>query len=207
MRARGKKVLSCLRKQSSYIPNDVLIIGDAKRGDIGNTASKYAEAIFDNLKFDAVTLNPYMGYDSAKPFLDYSDKLSFFLALTSNPGNADFEKQKLADGDYLFQKVIKKIVEWNKFNNCGLVFGATNPQELEDNINLFGKLPILLPGIGTQGGSLEDIINIFKNNFYFSFILNISRALIYADNSSDFAHVTGKKLRSLNSEIKNILSS
>lgn len=200
----GIEGLQTLEKTLAEIPSDVLTIGDAKRGDIGNTSKMYAQSLFDHFNFDASTLHPYMGKDSVQPFLDFEDRLNFILVLTSNPGNADFEKQKLNSGKFLFQEVLEKVHEWNSSNNCGIVFGATNPEELEENIPGFKNLPVLLPGVGSQGGSLEEVVKIFQSNHNNNYIINISRALIYEDSSESFAFTAFEKLKEYNSIIKKI---
>lgn len=202
----GIKGLETLAKTITEIPSDVLIIGDAKRGDIGNTSKMYATFLFEHYNFDASTLHPYMGKDSVQPFLDFEDKLNFILVLTSNPSNEDFEKQKLSNGKYLFQEVLGKVNGWNSNNNCGIVFGATNPQELDENISSFNNLPVLLPGVGSQGGSLEDVVKIFQSHSNNNYLINVSRALIYADDSVNFAEVTYQKLEEYNSAISKIIS-
>ena len=195
----GVKGMESLLKTLELFTEDILIIGDAKRGDIGNTSQMYAEALFDHLKFDASTLHPYMGFDSVKPFLNYREKLNFILALTSNPSNSDFEKLKLEDGKYLYHKVIERVHDWNSAQNCGIVFGATNSYELSENINLIGNLPVLLPGVGAQGGSLEEIVKIFNLAEQEQYIVNVSRALIYADRSENFYKTAQKILKEYNS--------
>ena len=120
--SEGKVGLNNLEETLSFIPDDVLIIADGKRGDIGNTSHLYARSIFDHFKFDSATLNPYMGKDSLDPFLSYSEKLNFILVLTSNTGSEDFQKQRLQNGEFLFQNVLKKIHSWNSNLNCGIVF-------------------------------------------------------------------------------------
>ncbi len=182
----GKNGFENLEKTFSLIPDDILIIADAKRGDIGNTSKMYAQSIFEYFACDSITVNPFMGTDSIMPFLDYHDKLIFILALTSNPGSDDFEKLKLIDGSYLFQSVIKKVNEWNINNNCGLVFGATKSDDLIKNINLMQNLPVLLPGVGAQGGSLEDVIHTFKKSNRKNFLVNISRGIIYRSSDINF---------------------
>lgn len=198
--------LKTLEKTLAEIPSDVLIIGDAKRGDIGNTSRMYATSLFEHFNFDASTLHPYMGNDSVQPFLDFKNKLNFILVLTSNPSNSDFEKQKLSNGKYLFQEVLEKVNDWNTNNNCGIVFGATNPQELEENIPAFKNLPVLLPGVGSQGGSLEDVARIFQVHNNNNYLVNISRALIYTDSSESFAEVTSQRLDEHNAVISKINS-
>lgn len=194
----GSKGFDIIKKTLSFIPDDVITIADAKRGDIGNTSEMYAKSIYDYFGFDSVTLHPYMGKDSLQPFLNYSEKLNFILALTSNPGSSDFEKQILNDGSFVFQKVIKSIAEWNTNNNCGIVFGATNPDELNDNLELCSSLTLLLPGVGAQGGSYEDIMKIFSQHNRNNFIINLSRGLIYLSSGNDFIEKTEKEIIRLN---------
>lgn len=200
----GSRGIDNLYKTLELIPKNILTIADAKRGDIGNTSEMYAQSIFDHFNFDSVTLHPYMGYDSLEPFIKYHDKINFILALTSNKGSSDFEKLKLSDGNYLFQKVIQKANEWNGAGNCGIVFGATNPDELKENIDSFGKLSVLLPGIGAQGGSLEDVVSIFSAANNDDYLVNISRALIYCDSSEHFGKAVAKTLAGLNESIRTI---
>jgi orotidine-5'-phosphate decarboxylase len=200
----GLKGIENLISTRELIPKNILTIADAKRGDIGNTSQMYAESVFDNLNFDSITINPYMGFDSVEPFLNYSEKLIYILSLTSNYGSLDFEKQILSDGEYLYKRVIHKVNEWNTQNNCGLVFGATNLFELEESILSFNNLPILLPGIGTQGGSLTDVVKLFKKANYSNFLVNISRSLIYCDSSSDYASHIKKEINKLNQIIEHI---
>src|SRR3989339_1120645 len=201
----GLKGLDLLHESIQLIPSDILIIGDGKRGDIGNTSQKYAEMLYDEFKFDSATLNPYMGRDSLDPFLAYKSKLNFILALTSNPGANDFEKIKLADNSFLYQEVIKKVMLWNENNNCGLVFGANKKEELLNDIELIGNLPVLLPGVGAQGGSLEEIVKIFKQNRLPNFLINISRGIIYKSSAEDFADHARAELTAINKIITTIM--
>ena len=201
----GIKGFQTLEETIKLIPKDVLIIADAKRGDIGNTSMKYAESVFDYFKCDAVTLHPYMGLDSIQPFLDFKDKLSFILGITSNPSAANFEKQRLENGRFLYQEVIHKTNSWNANNNCGLVFGATNLDELKENIESFNDMPVLLPGVGAQGGSLEDVVNTFHRYDKTNYIINISRGLIYIDKSKDFGEKIKVTINNYNSKIKNLI--
>lgn len=202
--ARGFEVIE---KTIGLIPDDILIIADAKRGDIGNTSQMYASAVYDHFKCDAVTIHPYMGFDSVSPFLENRDKINFILALTSNKGADDFEKLRLADGSFLFQNVIKKVNEWNTNKNCGIVFGATQIDELLENIKHFNNLPVLLPGVGAQGGSLEEVIKTFKSNNRLNLLINCSRGIIYKDNSDKFAKAAKDEIIRLNAIVKNILGS
>jgi orotidine-5'-phosphate decarboxylase len=203
----GEEGLKTLSETISYIPSKALIIADAKRGDIGNTSRMYAKSIFEHFNCDAVTLNPLMGWDSLEPFLNYSDRLNFILALTSNKGANDFEKLKLDNGMLLYQQIIGKVKEWNLNNNCGIVFGATNSKELKENINSFGTLPVLLPGIGAQGGSLEDVLNSFVSVNRKSFLINVSRGIIYKSTGKDFAEKARGEILRLNNEIDKLLNS
>ena len=200
----GTEGFNSLKKTVDYIGNDVLLIGDAKRGDIGNTSTMYAEAVFNHLNFDAVTVHPYMGSDSVKPFLANPDKLVFILALTSNPGAADFEKMKLENGKYLYQQVIETVKTWNTAGNCGIVFGATQLEELKQNIDSFENLPVLLPGVGAQGGSFEDVCTTFKSIGKNRFMVNISRGLIYLSGGEDFGELANKEIIRFNNTAKEI---
>ncbi len=195
-----------LKKTIEIIPEDILIIGDAKRGDIGNTARMYADSIFNYFGCDASTVNPYMGEDSVQPFLQFESKLNFVLALTSNPGSADFEKLKLKNGDFLYQQIIRKTVEWNSSKNCGIVFGATHPEDLKNNMKLIGDLPVLLPGVGSQGGSLEDTIYAFSEAKRLKFLINVSRGIIYKSSGKDFAEAAAEELNILNTKVKKELN-
>jgi orotidine-5'-phosphate decarboxylase len=197
----GSRGFDTLCKTIELIPDDVLIIGDAKRGDIGNTSEMYAKSVYDHFKCDSVTLAPYMGIDSVEPFIKYSDKLSFILALTSNKSSADFEKLKLESGEYLYQRVIKKVQEWNTAKNCGIVFGATNLAELSENLDLIKGLYLLIPGVGAQGGSAKDVSSVLGKAGISEYLINVSRSLIYADSGKDFGAAAKKEIIKLNEEI------
>lgn len=199
--SEGTTGLKNLEETLSFIPDEILTIADGKRGDIGNTSNLYAHSIFNHFKFDSTTLNPYMGQDSLEPFLLYQEKLNFILALTSNPGSADFQKQKLESGEFLYQNVIRKIHKWNTNNNCGIVFGATNIFELKVNIQLIDNLPMLIPGVGAQGGSLEDVTKILFAEKKYSFLINISRGIIHKSLGEDFAEAAKNELSSLNQTV------
>lgn len=182
----GAKGWEALKATLNYLPDDVICIADAKRGDIGNTAGRYAEAIFSELGADAVTVNPYMGRDSAEPFLTRPEKGVFFLCLTSNPGSADF--QHFSDGsEKLYERVAKTVVSWNEHGNCGLVVGATHPPELAGVRNLAPELPFLIPGIGAQGGDAEQAVRNGANAHASMALFNSSRAILYASNGENFA--------------------
>ncbi len=203
--SEGIAGLENLEETLSFIPNDILIIADGKRGDIGNTSSLYARSIFEHFNFDSATLNPYMGQDSLEPFLDYKEKLNFILALTSNPGSVDFQKQQLKNGDFLYQDVIKKIHNWNKNSNCGIVFGATNLNELKENLDLIDDLPMLIPGVGAQGGSLQEVTKTLFTVKKYSFLINVSRGIIQKSLGEDFEEAAKNELLSLNQTIARIV--
>ena len=202
----GAAGVEILKQTIKYIPEDILIIGDAKRGDIGNTSEMYAYSLYSQFMVDAATLSPYMGFDSVEPFLRHGDKINFILALTSNKSAADFEKLELKEGGYLYQKIITMVTGWNKLNNCGIVFGATNTEELRTNVELFKDLYVLLPGIGAQGGSLNEVTDIFKKQKFYKFIINISRSLIYKDKTKEFGKKAREEIENLNNTVNGILS-
>jgi len=203
--ANGIEGLTSLKKTIDYIGDKIFIIGDAKRGDIGSTSAMYAKSVFDYFNCDAVTLHPYMGYDSVQPFLEYNDKLNFILALTSNKSASDFESLTLSSNEKLYQKVIEKVHQWNKqFGNCGIVFGATQLTQLQENINLVNGLPMLLPGVGAQGGSLEDIVTLFNKHKFSTYLINASRSIIYSSDGVQFAESAADELDRLNKAIAKI---
>ncbi|HEY6436745.1 MAG TPA: orotidine-5'-phosphate decarboxylase, partial [Ignavibacteriaceae bacterium] len=199
--SEGISGLENLSDTLSFIPENILTIADGKRGDIGNTSSLYATSIFEHFKFDSVTLNPYMGKDSLEPFLEYNAKLNFILSLTSNPGSSDFQKLQLKNGNFLYQDVIRKIHNWNKSSNCGIVFGATNLDELKENLNLIDDLPMLIPGVGAQGGSLEDVSKTLFASKKYSFLINVSRGIIQKSLGEDFSEAARSELSALNQTI------
>jgi orotidine-5'-phosphate decarboxylase len=195
----GSDGINELERTIELIPQNILSIADAKRGDIGNTSELYAKSIFEHFNFDAVTLHPYMGKDSLQPFLNYKDRMNYVLVLTSNPGANDFEKLELLEGRLLYQKVLENVNAWNNNKNCGIVFGATKIDELKDNINSFGDLSILLPGVGAQGGSMAEVSSVFKNNNRINYLVNVSRGIIYKSSAEDFAEAARDEIIYLNS--------
>ena len=174
-----------LKRTLDYIPEGVLKIGDAKRGDIGSTAVKYAKALFD-LGFDVVTVNPYLGWDSIGPFVHDEEKGVFVLCLTSNPSAQDFQ-YRMVEGKPFYQRVAEKVLEWNSNQNCGLVVGATHPEELKKIREIAQDLPFLIPGIGAQGGDLESTILGGTDIHGEMAIVNSSRGILYASSGDDFA--------------------
>ncbi len=198
----GSEGMKILEETLSIIPIDLLTIADAKRGDIGNTSQMYAKSIYEYFNFDSSTINPLMGKDSVEPFLNYSKKLNFILALTSNSGSIDFQKMELSNGDKLYQWIIKKVREWNTALNCGIVFGATNLKELESNLEQIKELPLLIPGIGAQGGNLKELIGLLFSSNSQTYLINVSRGIIYKSDGFDFAEEAAKELNTLNNFIK-----
>jgi len=187
----GYKILS---KTIDYIPKDIIIILDGKRNDIGNTAKKYAKSLFETLNSDAVTINPYLGVDGVKPFLEYKDKCSFILCRTSNSSAGDFQDIK-SNNIPLYQTVASKIKSWNSHGNCGAVVGATYPDELKIIRDILGEdIPILIPGIGAQGGDVKKTVKYGTNKDGKMAIINSSRSIIYAENAREAA-------KSLNGEL------
>lgn len=183
--ALGLKGWEAMEKTVDYIPSTHFKIADAKRGDIGNTSTQYARAFFDSLKFDAITVAPYMGEDSVKPFLEYKDKWTILLGLTSNSGAKDFELQKNGD-QFLYEKVLQTASAWGTTHNLMFVIGATQADEFVNIRKLTPHHFYLVPGVGTQGGSLREISNkaLTKDG---GLLVNVSRAVIYASNGEDFA--------------------
>jgi orotidine 5'-phosphate decarboxylase subfamily 2 len=197
----GKKGFDIVEKTVRYIPHDIVIILDGKRNDIGNTAQKYAQSLFDTLKADAVTVNPYLGKDGIAPFLNYKEKWSFILCRTSNPSAKDFQDLSISSVP-LYQMVAKKIREWNEYENCGAVVGATYPEELKTVRSLLGeKIPILIPGIGKQGGDVEKTVQNGTNSEGTMALINSSRKIIFAGDSEDFAEMARGKAELLRNEI------
>ncbi len=190
--------LQALIKTIEYIGGEVPVILDAKRGDIGNTALAYAKAAFDVFKADAVTLNPYMGFDSIEPFLSYKDKGLFILCLTSNPSSKDFQTEGV---EPLYKKVAKKVKIWNNFGNCGIVVGATRPDELKEIRAILPDIPVLIPGIGAQGGDLAHSVRYGANKRGERAIINSSRGIIFASSGEDFAGSARVAARKLKEEI------
>ena len=180
---------------------DIPVVLDAKRGDIGSTAEQYAVEAFDRFGADAVTLNPYMGRDSADPFLARNDKGCVFLCHTSNAGARDFQ-ELLIDGAPLYTHVARTIAnDWNGDGNCALVVGATFPKELEVIRALVGDMPLLIPGIGAQGGDVEATVLNGKTADGTGLMINSSRGILYASMGADFAEAAAHAARSLRDEI------
>ena len=179
---------------------DQFIIADAKRGDIGNTSAMYARTFFEEIKLDAVTVAPYMGEDSVTPFLGYDNKWVILLALTSNKGSHDFQLTEDAQGERLFEKVLKKSQEWGNADQMMYVVGATQGKMFEDIRKIAPDHFLLVPGIGAQGGSLSEVCQ-YGMNSQCGLIVNSSRAIIYADKTENFAAVAGIKAKEVQEEM------
>ncbi len=199
--AVGKKGLEALEKTIQYIPHHIFIILDGKRNDIGNTAQKYAFSLFEILKADAVTINPYLGKDGVSPFLDYKYNCSFILCRTSNPSAGDFQ-DLMVSSTPLYQIIARKIKEWNVNNNCGAVVGATYPEELRTVRTILGEeIPILIPGIGKQGGDVEKTVQNGTSKKKDMALINSSREILFAGAGEDFAEHARSKAESARSQI------
>ena len=218
--ATGAKGWDTMEKTVQYIPKEHFKIADAKRGDIGNTSSQYAKAFFETLPFDAITVTPYMGEDSIKPFLEYEGKWAIVLGLTSNSGAKDFELQKLIektdlldegihikkqDTKFLYETVLEKVSEWGTPENLMFVIGATQPDEFINIRKITTHHFYLVPGIGAQGGSLKEISEkaMIKDC---GLLVNVSRAIIYASDKEDFAEKARVIAQKYQQEIKQYLN-
>ncbi|MBI1316724.1 orotidine-5'-phosphate decarboxylase [bacterium] len=171
-------------------------IADAKRGDIGNTARMYAEAFFTRLDFDALTVAPYMGSDSVRPFLEYPGKWAVVLGLTSNPGALDFEELELAKGHALFLEVMRAVSQWGNSDNTLFVVGATRAGRMAEIRGAFPEHFFLVPGIGAQGGNLQEVLDAGATDFG-GLLINASRSILYASSGSDFAQAASEEARKL----------
>lgn len=207
--SRGASGWETLAKTVAYIPDNILTIADAKRGDIGNTSLHYAKAFFEELKFDAITLAPYMGIDSIKPFLDYPDKWAIVLALTSNASSKDFEQLVVGDSDAsskkLFEAVLEKGKSWGTPDNLMYVVGATKADQLQEIRAIVPNHFLLVPGVGAQGGSLEEVS---KNGMNEScgLLVNSSRGIIFSASDANFALSAGQQAQKLQEEMSEYLS-
>ena len=195
--AFGVKGWISFEKTVKYIKEnypEIFIIADAKRGDIGNTSALYARSFFEEMKVDSITVAPYMGEDSVKPFLAYEDTWVILLALTSNPGSHDFQLTKDEEGTMLFEKVLATSQKWGSDKNMMYVVGATQGKSFENVRRIVPNHFLLVPGVGAQGGSLEEVCK-YGMNKDCGLLVNASRAIIFADGSENFAAVAAEKAR------------
>ena len=206
--SRGVDGWQSLQKTIDYLNgfgDDVFTIADAKRGDIGNTSKQYAKAFFEVLDFDALTVAPYMGKDSVSPFLSFEDKWVVLLALTSNEGAADFQYFENSNSEKLFQEVLTKSQEWSSKENMMYVVGATKAEALTEIRKIVPDHFLLVPGVGAQGGSLEEVAN-YGMNDKCGLLVNSSRGIIFASKEEDFAEVAREKSLELQKQMEKLLS-
>jgi len=198
--AMGCEGWHVLQATMQLLPRDCFIILDAKRGDIGNTSAQYAHAMLQELDADAVTVAPYMGHDSVKPFMRQDGKWVIVLALTSNPGADDFQQLALADGRFLYEAVIDKVMEWGQLTDTMLVVGATRPAQLASVRQRALHHFFLVPGVGAQGGSLQEVCEAAFTTEC-GLLVNSSRQIIYASKGHDYAAAAASAARSLQEEM------
>jgi orotidine-5'-phosphate decarboxylase len=206
--AYGVKGLASFERTIHYLKENYprhFIIADAKRGDIGNTSAMYARTFFEEYDIDALTVAPYMGEDSVTPFLSYEDKWVILLALTSNKGSQDFQFMEDKDGERLFEKVIRRSQQWGTPQNMMYVVGATQGRMFEDIRRVAPQHFLLVPGVGAQGGSLEEVCQYGMIPGECGLLVNSSRGIIYASDGDDFAEVAGLKARELQQQMAALL--
>ena len=205
--AGGPKGWESLQKTVEYIPDNIFKIADAKRGDIGNTSLLYAKAFFEQMNFDALTVAPYMGEDSVKPFLAFKNKWVILLAHTSNPGSSDFQLLESAPtGRKLYEEVIMKSQQWGTPDNLMYVVGATRADKIGEIRKCAPEHFFLVPGVGAQGGDLEQVSR-FGMNRECGLLVNSSRGIIYNSSGKDFATAAGKEAKKLKLEMSQYLDS
>jgi len=205
--AYGLKGWKALEKTINYLNKnhpDIFTIADAKRGDIGNTSTMYAKAFFEDLAFDSVTVAPYMGKDSVEPFLAFKDKHTIMLALTSNQGAFDFQT-KLVDGKELYKQVLETSKSWNNSENLMYVVGATKAEYFADIRKIIPNSFLLVPGVGAQGGNLQDVCK-YGMSKNIGLLINSSRGIIYASQNDDFAQAAAAKAKDLQQQMEVILN-
>ncbi|MFQ5601762.1 MAG: orotidine-5'-phosphate decarboxylase [bacterium] len=201
--AEGSRGWRVLEKLMDVFPPDILRIADAKRADIGTSSEMYAKAILECLDFDAVTVNPYLGQDAVEPFLNWSEKGAIILCLTSNPGAQDF--QYFSDGRQpLYMEVLNKVKSWNTRQNCAIVAGATHVAELSAIRKAAPDLPLLVPGLGAQGGDLEAAVLGGTDSAGEMAIFNFSRSIIYCSSGDDFAEAAAREAEYIKETINKV---
>lgn len=207
--AYGLKGWESLSKTIAYLNKNhpsIFTIADAKRGDIGNTSTRYAKAFFDDMNFDSVTVAPYMGSDSVEPFLAFKDKFTIMLALTSNKGGLDFQVLEDASGTTLYEKVLKTSLQWQNSEQLMYVVGATRPDYFQKIRKIVPDHFLLVPGVGAQGGDLQGVCQYGLNNDI-GLLINSSRGIIYASSKEDFAEKARESAKKLQHEMQTILTS
>lgn len=203
--ATGVKGWQALQETVEYIPSTHFKIADAKRGDIGNTSAQYAKTFFETFSFDAVTVAPYMGEDSVRPFLEYENKFTIVLGLTSNKGAKDFELLKTSDNKFFYEKIISNISTWGTPDNLMFVVGATQASELKNIRTIIPDNFLLIPGVGVQGGSLKEVSE-YGMNTDCGLIVNASRAIIYKSSQENFAEEAAKAAKQYADEMKQYIN-
>ena len=206
--ALGNAGLDALKRTREYIGAEIPVIIDAKRGDIGNTAAAYARSLFDYYNFDATTASPYLGFDSLEPFIKYKDRGVIIICRTSNPGAADLQSLMVKAGRAhkpLYEVVAEKVNSWNVNGNLGLVIGATYPEELKLIRQRYPEMPLLIPGVGAQGGELLSTVKYGADPGRCRTIINSSRQILYAGKGKDFAAAARKVAKDLRDRINEIL--
>lgn len=209
--ALGIEGLKALEKTLAHAPKGIPVIGDAKRGDIASSSEAYARALFETFGFDAATVSPYLGHDSIAPFIAYADKGVFILCKTSNAGSADFQELICSEASNantrpLFELVALRAREWSTCGNIGLVVGATYPEQLRRVRELCPELPLLIPGIGAQGGDLAAVVKYGVDASGEKAIINCSRQIIYASKGKDFAQAARREALKLRDQINEQLA-
>ncbi len=200
----GIKGWQSLQKTLDYIPDECFTIADAKRGDIGNTAKMYAKTFFETFTFDAITVTPYMGADSVKPFLAFENKWAILLVLTSNPGSRDFQRIHDKNNKPLFEQVLEKSMQWADADKMMYVVGATQAESLERIRVIAPDRFLLIPGIGVQGGSLAEVVK-YGLNKEGGLLVNASRSIIYADNTKYFGKASLQAARKIQEQMASAL--
>lgn len=200
----GAKGCQMLEEIVNYIPDNIFTIADAKRGDIGNTSKMYAQTFFDTYNFDSVTVAPYMGEDSVTPFLEFKGKWVILLAATSNKGGDDFQYEPMVNGNLLFQQVLETSKKWGDENNLMYVVGATRPEIFKQVREIIPDSFLLVPGVGAQGGSLEEVVK-YGMNKECGLLVNSSRGIIYASTADDYIVKAEEKAKEIQIEMKKYL--
>ena len=197
--ALGPHGMDLLLQVIEAIPPEIVVIGDAKRGDIGHSAKMYAKALFETYRCDAVTVNPYLGHDGLLPFFEYSDKGTFVLCLTSNAGASDFQIP-----ESLCLRVAEKVKKWNVGGNCGMVVGATQSEWIGAIRQISGPMPYLIPGIGAQGGDLAKTVQQATDGTSFPYLISASRSVLYASGGANFAEEARRVAQDLRAQINSV---
>ncbi|MEZ5045715.1 MAG: orotidine-5'-phosphate decarboxylase [Chitinophagaceae bacterium] len=201
--AQGIKGWEAMQKTLDYIPKNIFTIADAKRGDIGNTGNQYAKAFFETLCFDSITVAPYMGQDSIMPFLSVPNKWAIVLGLTSNEGATDFQMLE-KNNQHFYEYVIKKVSTWGQIDNLMFVVGATKTEQLTSIRQLIPQHFLLVPGVGAQGGSLQEVSKLAMNEDV-GILINVSRGILYANKDENFAQAARVEALKIQQEMKKYL--